>query len=62
MQKIIKVIFRIKNEITDLVNLYNIVQVANYTQGIELITNRLNKMAPNLIDGLIPKNSGTVCK
>lgn len=52
----------LKNEITDLVSLYNIAQSANYTQGIELITNRLNKMAPNLIDSLIPKNSGTVRK
>lgn len=52
----------LKNEITDLMSLYNIAQSANYTQGIELITNRLNKIAPNLIDSLIPKNSGTVRK
>lgn len=51
-----------ENEITDLMSLYNIAQSANYTKGIELITNRLNKIAPNLADSLIPKNSGTVHK
>ncbi len=52
----------LENEITDLMSLYNIAQSANYTKGIELITNRLNKIAPNLADSLIPKNSGTVHK
>lgn len=52
----------LKNEITDLMSLYNIAQSANYTQGIELITNRLNEIAPNLVDSLIPKNGGTVRK
>ena len=52
----------LENEITDLISLYNIAQSANYTKGIELITNRLNKIAPNLADSLIPKNSGTVHK
>ena len=52
----------LENEITDLMSLYNIAQSANYTKGIELITNRLNKIAPNLDDSLIPKNSGTVHK
>lgn len=52
----------LENEITDLMSLYNIAQSANYTNGIELITNRLNKIAPNLADSLIPKNSGTVHK
>lgn len=50
----------LKNEITDLMSLYNIAQSANYTQGIQLITNGLNKIALNLVDELIPKNSGTV--
>lgn len=50
------------NEITDLVSLYNIAQSANYTQGTELITKRLIKLAPNLINTLIPKNSKTVHK
>lgn len=52
----------LENEITDLMSLYNIAQSANYTKGIELITNRLNKIAPNLADSLIPKNSATVHK
>ena len=52
----------LENEITDLMSLYNIAQSANYTKGIELITNRLNKIAPNLADSLISKNSGTVHK
>ena len=52
----------LENEITDLMSLYNIAQSANYTKGIELITNRLNKIAPNLADSLIPKNSDTVHK
>lgn len=52
----------LENEITDLMSLYNIAQSANYTKGIELITNRLNKIAPNLADSLIPKNSGIVHK
>lgn len=52
----------LEKEITDLMSLYNIAQSANYTKGIELITNRLNKIAPNLADSLIPKNSGTVHK
>lgn len=52
----------LENEITDLMSLYNIAQSADYTKGIELITNRLNKIAPNLADSLIPKNSGTVHK
>jgi len=52
----------LENEITDLMSLYNIAQSANYTKGIELITNRLNKIAPNLADNLISKNSGTVHK
>lgn len=52
----------LENEITDLMSLYNIAQSANYTKGIELIANRLNKIAPNLADSLIPKNSGTVHK
>lgn len=52
----------LENEITDLMSLYNIAQSANYTKGIELITNRLNKIAPDLADSLIPKNSGTVHK
>lgn len=52
----------LENEITDLMSLYNIAQSANYTKGIELITNRLNRIAPNLADSLIPKNSGTVHK
>lgn len=52
----------LENEITDLMSLYNIAQSVNYTKGIELITNRLNKIAPNLADSLIPKNSGTVHK
>lgn len=52
----------LENEITDLMSLYNIAQSTNYTKGIELITNRLNKIAPNLADSLIPKNSGTVHK
>lgn len=43
-------------------SLYNIAQSANYTKGIELITNILNKIAPNLADSLISKNSGTVHK
>lgn len=52
----------LENEITDLMSLYNIAQSANYTKGIELITNRLNKIAPNLADSLIPKDSGIVHK
>lgn len=52
----------LENEITDLMSLYNFAQSANYTKGIELITNRLNKIAPNLADSLIPKNSGIVHK
>lgn len=52
----------LENEITDLMSLYNIAQSANYTKGIELITNRLNNIAPNLADNLISKNSGTVHK
>lgn len=52
----------LENEITDLMSLYNIAQSANYTKGIELITNRLNKIAPNLAVSLISKNSGTVHK
>lgn len=52
----------LENEITDLMSLYNIAQSANYTKGIELITNRLNKIALNLADSLISKNSGTVHK
>lgn len=52
----------LENEITDLMSLYNIAQSANYTKGIELITNRLNKIAPDLADSLIPKNIGIVHK
>lgn len=52
----------LENEITDLMSLYNIAQSANYTKGIELITNILNKIAPNIADSLISKNSGTVHK
>lgn len=52
----------LENEITDLMSLYNIAQSANYTKGIELITNRLNNIAPNLADNLISKNSGTAHK
>lgn len=52
----------LRNEINDLLSLYNIAQSANYTEGIELITARLNEIAPNLVDDLTPKTNGTARK
>ncbi len=52
----------LKNEITDLMNLYNIAISENHTEGVELITSRLNKIAPDLVDSLIPQNNGTMHK
>ena len=52
----------LKNEVTDLMSLYNIAKTSNYTEGIELITSRLNAIAPNLTDSLISKNDGGIRK
>lgn len=47
-----------KNEINDLISLYNIAQSENYTEGIALLSERLNEIAPNLANDLLSENSG----
>ncbi len=42
----------LKNEIADLLDLYDIAKSANYNEGVELVTSRLNEIAPDLVESL----------